>query len=376
MNFKNQKKQSIFTALFLVLTPFQMMAASAQDGGDDDFNKWRWFILIFAVILAYFIYKLTDMAKTSYVAKARRAMRKAAGDAMTKLVLLFISFQFFIGNLNAQDTQTAEPATAEPSVFSQIPGDVWFGILVILIELALIVYLLPLEKKLFNQNEEEAIEEAKQTGTAYTPKKIWWKRLINAFGAENTAEDIEKLDLHHDYDGISELDNSIPAWWNWAFAGTIAFAVIYMIRFFITGGIPDQIKELAEAQKIADIQMEEYLKKAGGLIDENNVTMSDEAGIAKGKVVFDKNCVACHGAAGEGGIGPNLTDDYWLHGGNLKDVFYSIKYGWPEKGMKSWKDDFSPEQMAQLASYVKSIRGTNPPNAKEPQGDKFVETAE
>jgi cytochrome c oxidase cbb3-type subunit 3 len=85
-------------------------------------------------------------------------------------------------------------------------------------------------------------------------------------------------------------------------------------------------------------------------------------------------CGACHGAGGEGNdVGPNLADEYWLHKGSIKDIFYSIKYGWPEKGMKSWKDDMSPVQIAQVASYIKSLQGTNPPNAKAPQGDLYKE---
>ena len=77
--------------------------------------------------------------------------------------------------------------------------------------------------------------------------------------------------------------------------------------------------------------------------------ISDAAGIAAGKDLFKTNCVACHGSGGEGTVGPNLTDDYWLHQGGLKDIFYTIKYGWAEKGMKSWKEDFSPIQMADIA---------------------------
>lgn len=364
--------KSIMSGLLTGLVPLHLMAASASETVTN-FNSWRWKIILLAVILAYFIYKLSSLVKVSHVAKTRRAMKKAAGQ--TKLIagLLFFSFQFIMTGVYAQEAEKTTEV-AEPSFISQIPGDIWFGFIVIIMELAIIFYLLPLEARVFNENEAEAKKEAEAEGKIYVSKKAWWKRLINAFGTENTAEDIEKLDLHHNYDGISELDNSIPRWWNIAFAGTIAFAIIYLIRFFITGGIPSQELELAQANKQEEIRMEAYLAKAGGMIDENNVTMQDEAGISKGKTLFEKNCVACHGTAGEGGIGPNLTDDYWLHGGNLKDVFYTIKYGWPEKGMKSWKDDFSPEQIAQIASFVESIHGTNPPNAKEPQGEKSVKT--
>ncbi|HSC37770.1 MAG TPA: c-type cytochrome, partial [Chitinophagaceae bacterium] len=93
-----------------------------------------------------------------------------------------------------------------------------------------------------------------------------------------------------------------------------------------------------------------------------------------GKTVFLQNCSPCHGKSGEGVVGPNLTDDYWLHGGGVKDIFKTIKYGWPEKGMKSWKDDLSPTQIAQLSSFIKSLRGTHPPNGKEQQGELYQET--
>lgn len=372
-NYNNYKK-SILALLIAGFTPLNLMAAPVIAAGPN-FNSWRWIIVLVAIVLAYFIFKLSSEARASYVEKARRAMRKAARDSKAGILLLFISAQFLATGVFAQEGEAAV-VVEEPSVLSQIPMDIWFGFLVILIELALIVFLLPLESRLFNENEKEALADAKAEGVKYVSKKAWWKRLINAFGVDNTAEDIEKLDLHHDYDGISELDNNIPAWWTWTWIASIVFSIIYLIRFFITGGIPDQIQELAMANKKEEIRMEEYLAKAGSLMDENNVTMMDEAAISKGKVLFDKNCIACHGAEGGGGIGPNLTDDYWLHGGKINDVFYSIKYGWPEKGMKSWKDDFSPEQIGQLASFVKSIHGTNPANGKEPEGEKFVETEE
>jgi cytochrome c oxidase cbb3-type subunit 3 len=118
--------------------------------------------------------------------------------------------------------------------------------------------------------------------------------------------------------------------------------------------------------------MEEYRKKAANLIDENNATLlTDGESLASGKSIFMDNCSACHGRAGEGGVGPNLTDAYWLHKGGIKDVFKTIKYGWPEKGMKSWQQDLGAKQIHEVASYIKSLYGTNPPNAKEKQGDLY-----
>ena len=101
--------------------------------------------------------------------------------------------------------------------------------------------------------------------------------------------------------------------------------------------------------------------------------MADANGIKAGMEMFDANCVACHMKGGAGNVGPNLTDDYWLHKGSLNDIYKTIKMGYPDKGMQSWSSKFSDKEISLLASYVKSLRGTNPPNAKLPQGDLYTE---
>ena len=124
----------------------------------------------------------------------------------------------------------------------------------------------------------------------------------------------------------------------------------------------------------AELEKEEYLKLAASKVDENTVTLITDAGaLAEGKKLFGASCAPCHGADGQGVVGPNLTDNYWLHNGSVQDVFKVIKYGVPEKGMKSWKDDFSPVQIANITSYIKSLHGTNPANPKEPQGELYNE---
>lgn len=181
--------------------------------------------------------------------------------------------------------------------------------------------------------------------------------------------------LDHDYDGIKELDNSLPPWWKWGFYFTIGVAVIYLLRFhvFHTGPNPEQ--EYTAEMKMAADKMEALRKTSGEMVDETTVTMADAAGIAEGKQIFQKTCFVCHGSNGEGGVGPNLTDDYWLHGGRINDVFKTIKYGVTDKGMQAWEKQFSPTEIKNLASFIKSIHGTKPANAKAPQGDLFKETA-
>ena len=137
---------------------------------------------------------------------------------------------------------------------------------------------------------------------------------------------------------------------------------------------PTQKMEYDTEVAQALVKKNELLKKAAAAVDETSVVvLSDDASIAKGKGSFVTKCAACHGQNGEGLVGPNLTDEYWIHGGGIKDIFKTIKYGYPEKSMQSWKELLSPVQIAEVASFIKSLRGSNPPGAKEKQGDLYTE---
>lgn len=204
-----------------------------------------------------------------------------------------------------------------------------------------------------------------------------WKKLDRKFFTKAIPAEREKDHLlDHDYDGIQELDNSLPPWWKWGFYITIAFSVIYILRFHVLDAGPNPEEEYKTEMSMAAVQIEAYRKASGETVDEKTVTMADAAGIADGAKIYAQSCLACHGAKGEGGVGPNLTDDYWLHGGTINDVFKTIKFGVPDKGMQAWEKMFSPTQLKNLSSYIKSIRGTNPPNGKAPQGEPFKEGAD
>lgn len=241
---------------------------------------------------------------------------------------------------------------------------------VIALELIILLSLLYNLKRLLAKEKTVTITAYTKPAKSFNWRK-WWEK-INSFRPANEEANI---DLGHDYDGIRELDNRLPPWWLYGFYLCILFAVIYLWRFEVSHSAPSSREELQIAMNEAAIDKEEYLKKAANIVDENTVTyLADAPSIDAGKKIFATTCIACHLADGGGSVGPNLTDKYWLHGGSIKDIFKTIKYGFPEKGMKSWKDDYSPVQIAQLAGFVKSLQGTKPEKSKEQQGVLYEET--
>ncbi len=183
------------------------------------------------------------------------------------------------------------------------------------------------------------------------------------------------LIMEHAYDGIAELDNPTPPWFMALFYSTIAIAVVYMIVYHVIGSGDIMVQEYTQEMAAGEQQREDYIKKVAGSINENTVTLAKDAkSLGAGKALFAQYCTACHGANAEGKVGPNLTDAYWLHGGHVKAIFHTITEGVPEKGMISWKRQLNPLQVQQLASYILSIQGSKPAGAKEPQGEKEVET--
>lgn len=184
-------------------------------------------------------------------------------------------------------------------------------------------------------------------------------------------EEEKDLLIEHEFDGIKELDNPVPGWFNFLFYGSIAVGIMYFITYHVADWGPSQEQEYVTEMKAAEEQKKLYLSNSANKIDENTVAISAEAPvISAGKAVYDANCVACHGDKGQGTVGPNLADEFWLHGGKINNVFKTIKYGVPEKGMISWEKTLSPKQISEVANYIMTLKGTNPANAKAAQGEK------
>ncbi|MCU0453016.1 MAG: c-type cytochrome [Bacteroidetes bacterium] len=185
----------------------------------------------------------------------------------------------------------------------------------------------------------------------------------------------QKIGVDHDFDGITELDNRIPPWFNYLFYGSVVFGIGYFIHFHVLGGTLSA-GEYEQQMAAAAIERRVVLANEGS-IDENNIAVLTAAdALANGEGNYQKYCVSCHAKDGGGIVGPNLTDQYWIHGGGVKDVYGIIKNGVAAKGMISWQLVFTPKQMQELASYVLTLQGTKPLAPKKAEGELFVVKAD
>lgn len=202
----------------------------------------------------------------------------------------------------------------------------------------------------------------------------WYKNLMQKLTETQPIEKEGDLLMDHDYDGIKELDNNLPPWWVYLFYICVIFGVIYVARYELFGG-DDQETELKMEMAQAKIDVEEYLKTAPDLMDEKTVVLlTDAPSLDAGKEIFTTNCAACHRADGGGQIGPNLTDNQWILGGGIKNLFHTITNGGRDgKGMISWKGTLKPKEIQKVASYILSLQGSNPKDPKESEGEIWVD---
>lgn len=265
--------------------------------------------------------------------------------------------------------------TGDTSIFIEQPW-LWavFGIIILfyiageisVAALGGILYktLKPEAKKIVD--EEAALAKANQFK--------WLKEKYQKSLGSKAIEEEHEIILDHNYDGIRELDNNLPPWWVYMFYGTIAFAAIYLIRFELINDY-NQVEEYEIAVAQAKVEIKEWKKTAKDLVDVNTVTLlADASDLKAGQGIFMEKCIACHKSDGGGGIGPNLTDEYWILGGGIKNVFKTISEGGRDgKGMIAWKSDLKPAEMAQVASFVLSLQGTTAADPKEAEGTIWVD---
>jgi len=180
----------------------------------------------------------------------------------------------------------------------------------------------------------------------------------------------DRLIKDHEYDGIRELDNDLPGWWKWLFYLGIVFAIIYSIRLFVFRA-PDLIQKDEYQHEMAEYsQSKSDMNQQAAPFEVKLLT--DEISLAKGQETWTKICSACHMLDGGGLVGPNMTDNYWIHGNTVQDLYKVVTNGVIQKGMLSYKDQLSDQRRLDVVSYVLvKLHGTTPANPKAPQGKKY-----
>ncbi len=282
-------------------------------------------------------------------------------NKMSKIVLVAM-FTFFVQSVKAQsNANSILDWTYEHIIFI-------LAALVTILALSALAYV---AKVTFGTYENE-ISGGAEMSQPVKKEDGFFKKLYNKSWNLIPMDREKDIDLGHDYDGIRELDNSLPPWWLYMFYITITWGAIYIYIYHISGIGKSQIESYNEEVNTAEIETKRYLALQSNSVDELSVvTLSDAASLANGKKIYVANCAACHGMEGQGLVGPNFTDKYWKHGGDIKDLFKTIKYGVTDKGMQAWGSTIPPTGIQEVASYILTLQGTNPPNPKAPEGELY-----
>lgn len=318
------------------------------------------FMLSVVVLLIIIIAVLSDvLGKVGEATKNRNSTKSSSTKIISAIVVLSL-----LANKKGYSQDLFYTATTSDTYGGISSGVFWLMLFIIGFELIIIAVLIGSIKLLAKTEKEEIKVVVEEEPVS----------LLEKLNASIPIENEKDIMFDHEYDGIRELDNDLPPWWKYGFYATIIFAFLYLVHYHVTETGDLQLAEYNKSVELAHEEIEAYQKTMADNVTENNVKMIlDAHELEEGAALFKKNCAACHGDLGQGDVGPNLTDNYWLHGGSLKEIFTTIKYGWPDKGMKSWQADLSPSKMNEVASYIKTLVGTNPPNAKGPQGELYSE---
>ena len=369
---KRMKNYIKGTGIFATLNMMSFSSFAATTDSNQSVglsNETIFYVLaILAIVLLVGIFFLTsavkDLMKSEfyktkvYEQEEKKRNKNNSNTALAILAILGMPFASF-----SQGTAAATENADFPLSW------VWMMVVVNIILLGVVFYVRTLFFQILRSVKPRKVI-VKEGVEITEPSKIT-QILTDAVPLDKEHEIL----MDHEYDGIMELDNNLPPWWLYSFYVSIVFAFVYIINYHVIEAAPLQQEEYELAMAEGEKEVAEYLASQKLNVDESNVVLLTEASdLSKGKGIFEKKCVACHGKQAEGVIGPNLTDNYWIHGGDVVSVFKIVKYGKAEKGMQAWKDELNPIEMQQVSSYIKSIAGTAVSIGKAPQGELYEES--
>jgi cytochrome c oxidase cbb3-type subunit 3 len=338
----------------------------------DNLSLFYWLIgstllLLMAIILMSG--SITSFLKSDFFLDKLTAVKKEKDASNLKpLAMLALIFGVisFSNSTYAMSLSTAEEKAMNLPWLKIESADLYMMVIINLVLVGVLLYLRSTFLNFVKMVKPVVVE--KVVPASAKPARKVLRKLNTILTDVVPVEDEAKILMDHEYDGIQELDNNLPPWWVWGFWATIIFAFVYMIHYhvFKTGDL--QVEEYRKEMVKSKAEINAYLSKMAMNVDETNATLlEDDKSLTSGKALFAANCVLCHNPNGEGNIGPNLTDEYWIYSPDVKDVFKIIKYG-ATNGMPEHASKLNPIQMQELSSYVLSMPAVS---GKEPQGDKF-----
>ncbi len=366
------KKISIFSLLMMGVSAYAQDAAAATaavaEKAPESAGNNPLFIsmAVLTAVLLFVIVILSAVLRTSVKTKIREVLSAKTVQSVVAALFIFGAQSSFA----QAAAETKESMYVDTAIGGMHPMAFYSLFIVLLLELFVILWLCLMILRIIVKREAASVV-AHNEKPSQSSFNLFISRKI--FGVKPVETDKDVM-LDHDYDGIRELDNDLPPWWKYGFYFTIISGVIYLIGYHVTGSFKSSQEEYTTEMAEADAKVAAYRTKMAMNVDETNaVFLTESDKIAKGGEIFASKCVVCHGDKGQGGIGPNFADNYWIYGGKPGDLFKTVKNG-TNKGMKSWKDELSPVEIQNVISYIHTFKGTNPPNPKAPEGNLFEET--
>lgn len=348
-----------------------------------DYRKNLTLFYVLIAVIAFLLLSILIVSKsTSALIRSDLFKQKIAeihkkgnsGKMSALLMILFVGISSQASAFSREVPQLAE----KKNLWLYVENvDLYVLLIIALLLLGFLMHMVRMFYGVLKVMKPQAETEAEAIKKRIALRRKRRRSLTRALTGAVPVEEEHKIDLGHDYDGIRELDNPMPPWWLAGFFISIVFAVVYLFHYHVLGTGDLQEVEYTKVMERENKKVKEYLKAQAMDVDETNATlMTDRADLRSGKSLFLNNCATCHKEDGSGEVGPNLTDEYWVYGGDIKDIFKVIRKGTPN-GMPEHQSKFNPIQIQQVSSYVLTLdKVSQAEGGKEPEGELYAPEGE